>query len=147
MSEVVEQKQYDEDIHPRKTEELTNNEGKSPFSQVSRLLTEDELKSPVTIRILLNQFDEYQTLKSKHEKLQSEFHEKDKRCAILEENQKGNKAFEIINATMLAIGPLLLGTLSYLIPECGWNSLTIIMCVAGSIMLLGGVITKFFVKG
>ena len=58
-----------------------------------------------------------------------------------------NKAFEIINATMLARGPLLLGKLSYLIPECGWNSLTIIVCVAGRIMLLGGVITKFFVKG
>lgn len=147
MEDGIEIKVYDEDTHPLTKEETKSNEGKSPFSQVSRIITEEDLKSPVVVRILLNQFDEYQNLKSKHEELQSDFHEKDKNCAILEERQKGNTAFDILNAVMLAVGPLLLGTLSYLIPKDGFGAITIIVGIAGSALLFGGIFTKFFIKG
>lgn len=145
MSEVID-KQFDEDINPRKKAESVNNEGKSPFSKMSRELTEADLSSPVTVRVLLNQFDEYQSLKGRHEKLLSDYHEKDKKCAILEVERKGSKAFEILNAAMLAVGPLLLGTLPYLISKEEWGALTIIVGIAGLVMLLAGIISKFFVK-
>lgn len=147
MEDEVVVKNFDEDTYPLTTEEIRSNEGKSPFSQVSRVITEEDLKSPVVVRILLNQFDEYQNLKSKYEHLQLDFHKKDKVCAILEEREKGNKAVDILNTVMLSVGPLLLGMLTYLIKENGWDAVTIIVCIAGGVLLLGGILTKFFVKG
>lgn len=144
---IDENKTFDEDTHPRSKDNKEGKEGKNPFSQMSRVLSEDDLTSPITARFLLSQFDEFQELKKEYAKLKDNYHEKDKSCAIYEEQRKGNKAVEILNSTMLAIGPLLLGTLSYLIPTYGWSALSIIDCIAGGGLLLAGVFVKFFVKG
>lgn len=144
---MAEEKVFDEDLNPRSLGKTGGEEGKSPFSQMSRVLSEEDLKSPITARVLLSQFDEYQVLKNKYEQLLNDYHEKDKKCAIYEEQRKGSTTIEILNSTMLAIGPLLLGTLSYLVPTYGWNAISIIDAVAGGGLLIAGVIVKVFVKG
>lgn len=146
MSDSDKVPQYDEDLKPRSIDDLEENEGKSPFSKMSRILSEEDLTSPITARFLLNQFDDYQILKCKHEKLQIDFYEKDKLCSVYEVKNARSTAFEVLSSAMLSIGPLLLGTLSHLIPTYGWEFGTIVVLVAGILLLLGGVIAKIFAK-
>lgn len=109
MSEYNETILGHEDQQPQSSNEGSN--GGSLFSQMSRVLPENDLQSPITARFLLSQYDEFLELKSQHEKLRTAFHEKDKQCAVYEEKRYKSIAFEILSSAMLTIGPLLLGLL------------------------------------
>lgn len=147
MDIVQENKQYDEDVYPRSVNESNGYERKALFSKVNRSLSEDELSSPATIRFLLSQFDDFQDLKKQYDKLCQDYHEKDKQCAIYEVRRDKSIAFEILSSAMLAIGPLLLGLFPSILSENNWNFTTIIVLISGVLILLGGIIAKFYVKG
>ena len=144
MSEYNETILGHEDQQPQSSNEGSN--GGSLFSQMSRVLPENDLQSPITARFLLSQYDEYLELKSQHEKLRTAFHAKDKQCAVYEEKRYKSIAFEILSSAMLTIGPLLLGLLSSLVPNQGWESITIIVLVAGVLLLIGGILAKCFMR-
>ena len=146
MSEKNETVVSNEEQQPQSSNEGSNG-GKSLFSQMSRALPENDLQSPITARFLLNQYDEYLELKLQYEKLRAAFHETDKRCAVYEEKRNKSIAFEILSSAMLTIGPLLLGLLSYMIPNYGWEFITISVLVAGTLLLIGGIVSKCFMRG
>lgn len=145
MNEKTETIVGNEDQQPQSSTEGSNG-GKSLFSQMSRVLPENDLQSPITARFLLCQYDEYLELKSQYEKLRAAFHEKDKQCAIYEEKRDKSIAFEILSSAMLTVGPLLLGLISYLVPNHGWELTTILVLVAGALLLLGGILAKCFIR-
>jgi hypothetical protein len=82
------------------------------WSQLKRDLTDEELASPAAVKMLL---DEVDRLDFENEELTGyvdRFHEADKTCAVLREQQKSNLASDIVFTAAISLGGVLLGLLS-----------------------------------
>ena len=114
------------------------------FSNVKRELTEEELKSPGAMRMLLSKIDDYDNCQKELKEYTEKFHQRDKECAILETAAKGNTAFEIVYSALLTFGSVLIGLYSS-IPSNDTSRYvpTIILCV-GIAAFLGGIAAKLF---
>ncbi len=114
------------------------------FSNVKRELTEEELKSPGAMRMLLSKIDDYDNCQKELKEYTEKYHQRDKECAILETAAKGNTAFEIVYSALLSIGSVLIG----LYPSIPSNDTsqhvpTIVLCV-GIVSIIGGIVAKLF---
>ncbi|MDE6507920.1 MAG: hypothetical protein K2L04_05615 [Alistipes sp.] len=105
------------------------------FSKLDRALAEEDMQSKGTQRLLLNELDKYEECKRELESYQTRYHEKDKRCAVLEEKVNQNTAFEIICSIALSIGALLIGMVDNEYPD--WK-----LIIGGTILLGGAIFAK-----
>ena len=81
----------------------------SPYTNIKRELSEDELKSPAVQKLLLNEHDKLEGRLSELEGFVERYYNSDKLRAILEEKLKTTTAFEILYSFSLTAGSALMG--------------------------------------
>lgn len=109
------------------------------LSTLKRELTDDELASTGTQKMLLEELERLSEDNLRLDSFRSLYYEADKDVAVLKEKQKKNIAFEIISGACLSIGAAALGYAPYL-----WNHPPsgLILIAFGIILTIGGVIAK-----
>ena len=123
----------------------------SPYSNIKREITEEDLKSPAVQRILLGEVDKLENRNlelenvlnnsiSKYSNLQDNFHEIDKQKSILEEKLKTHKSQEILYSFCLTSGSILIG-LAKLVWEKDAD-LGALFIGIGVLLIIGGIISK-----
>ena len=121
----------------------------SPYSNLRREITEEDLKSPAVQRILLGEVDKLEgkalgledKLKAKTQEfseLQTLYHQKDKEKSILDEKLKKSKSQEILYSFCLAAGSVVIG-FAKTVWDKGFGE---IFLGLGMFLIIGGIITK-----
>ncbi len=120
---------------------------KGAFSQLRRELSDEDLNSPGTQRLILNELDKYEECSKQLEEYKGKYYNSDKERAVLEVQLSSNRAFEILYSFSLSVGSALLGiTPSILNGEGNTYYLTWIVCIIGGVSLIGGIVAKFWTK-
>ncbi len=121
----------------------------SPYSNIKREISEEDLKSPAVQRILLSEVDklENRTLEladilklkiSLFDSLKDDFHGVDKENGIFTEKLKKNKSQEILYSFCLTSGSIMIG-----LAKTVWNEgLGGIFVGLGLFLIIGGIISK-----
>lgn len=113
------------------------------FSKIGRELTEQDLNSPGTQRLLLNELDKYEECQINLELYRERYHQLNTQCAVYKEKIKSSTLFEIICSAMLAIGPALMTLAPNVLDSQGnWDYRSYIILSLGIITLAVGVISK-----
>lgn len=143
------------------TEEVPKNEGAkelnvvsnsipiSPYSNIKREISEDDLKSPAVQRILLSEVDKLENRNIELENvlktnikffndLKDNYHEVDKQKEILEEKLKTHKSQEILYSFCLTSGSIIIG-LAKNVWDKGYGQLFLGL---GLFLIIGGIISK-----
>ena len=113
----------------------------SPFANIKRELTEDELSNPAVIRFLISDHDRMENELFRMRKYEELFHSKDKDCAVLSERVKASTASDVIYTVCETGVSALMGTSALFWEQGGW-----IILLVGGIFVIGGIIYKFFVR-
>lgn len=133
----------------KEVENTSNGIPLSPYSNLKREITEDDLKTPAVQRILLSEVDKLEnrcleledTLKTNFTELsdlKEKFHKKDKEKEILDEKFNISKSHEILYSFCLTSGSAIIG-FSKIVWDDGYGGLFITF---GILLILGGVISK-----
>lgn len=121
----------------------------SPYSNIQRSITEEDLKSPAVQRILLSEVDKLENKTNNLEmslkemylengNIRDSFHSVDKEKSILEEKLKTNKAQEVLYSFCLTSGSIIIG-----LAKTVWDKgLGGIFLALGLFLIIGGLITK-----
>lgn len=120
----------------------------SPYSNIKREISEEDLKSPAVQRILLGEIDKLEnrnvdlefTLKtnvSNYDILKDKYHERDKQADILNEKLKTHKSQEILYSFCLTSGSIIIG-----FAKTVWAEYGVLFLGMGLFLILGGIITK-----
>lgn len=121
----------------------------SPYSNIKREITEEDLQSKAVQRILLGEVDKLENrclllenrvdeISATYDELQNKFHERDKEKAILDEKLKKSKSQEILYSFCLAAGSVVIGFAKAVWDKgLGEEFLTL-----GIFLIIGGIITK-----
>ena len=113
------------------------------FSKISRELSEDDLKSPGTQRLLLNEIDQFEECKTELDKYRTLYFERNTDCAVYEEKLKSNATLEVATSSLLALGPALMSLSPSITNKEGeWYYLSTIILILGLVMLIGGITAK-----
>lgn len=109
------------------------------YSNMRREISDKEFSSPVVVRFLADEIDRLEDELLEYKKYRREFHDADKKVALLGEKIKTQKALDIISIGCLTSGGALLG----LAPKM-WDSQPsgIIMAIAGTVLIVLGVFAK-----
>lgn len=121
----------------------------SPYSNIQRSISEEDLKSPALQRILLSEVDKLESkvyvlegsLKetiSEYNNLRDKYHSVDKEKSILDEKLKTNKAQEVLYSFCLTAGSIIIG-LAKTVWEQGLGG---IFLGLGLFLIIGGLVTK-----
>lgn len=116
----------------------------SPYTNIQREISEQDLQTPAVQRILLGEVDKLQNKVDSLELVQNQFHNIDKKAAILEEKLKSTNAHEILYTFSLTIGSVIIGLSPTL-----WstkNNHGIIALIVGAILIVGGIASKVIKK-
>lgn len=113
----------------------------NPFANVKRELSDDELQSPAVQKLLLN--DNYRMEKENEQLKEYEalYHQRDKEAAVLNEKLKASRGHDILYTACEAVGSLLVG-----VAALDWQNNGMLIVSAGAILVMGGIIYKFFMK-
>lgn len=117
---------------------------KGVYSNLKRQLSEEDLNSPGTQRLILAELDKYDECKKDLNFYKEAYHRKDKENAVYKQQISNNKAFDVVYSFLLAAGPAILG-LSPSVCEKD-KTIGVMLIIIGVICLLAGIITKIFVK-
>lgn len=79
------------------------------FSNLKRELSDEDLNSPGTQRLILNELDKYEECSKQLELYKSKYYECDKDRAIYKERANSSNAFEILYSSSLSVGAMLIG--------------------------------------
>ena len=112
-----------------------------PYANVTRELSDEELKSPAVQKLLLNEHDRMLGEVDRLKQYERDFYEKDKECAVLSEKQKASNASEVLYTFCEVGGSVLAGVSSIYWDDKGW-----LFLVIGIIFISGGVIYKLIKK-
>ena len=116
---------------------------KGAFSKISRELSEQDLNSPGTQRLILNELDKYEECKIQLEFYRDKYYDLDKTCAVYAQKLKSSTMFEVVCSTMLAMGPALMTLSPSIVDKDGnWYYMSTLVLVLGGIILLGGIFAK-----
>ncbi|MDT6939359.1 hypothetical protein RI570_04270 [Brucella pseudogrignonensis] len=109
------------------------------LSNVRRDLSDEELASPGVQKTLLDEIERLDSDLADAKDYQSKYYEADKKADVLEQKLKTHQAFEIISASCLTGGALLLGYLPSVweAQPTGW-----ILFAVGLLAVFGGIISK-----
>lgn len=113
----------------------------SPFANIKRELSEEELTNPAVIRFLISDHDRMESDLNRMSKYEELYHSKDKESAILTERIKVSTASEVIYTVCETGGSALMGLSSLFWGNKGW-----LLLIAGGLFVIGGIIYKFFMK-
>lgn len=122
----------------------SDNVKRGALSNLKRELSEEELKTPGAIRMLLSKIDDYDLCQKELQEYKDKFHQCDKQCAILTTAAKANKAFDILYSFLLSVGSALIGIAPSIKVDDTQSYLPWLLGVVGIISLGGGVIAKLF---
>jgi len=120
----------------------------SPYSNIKREITEDDLKSPAVQRILLGEIDKlenrnidlefsFKNSVSNYDILKDKYHNRDKEAEILSEKLKTHKSQEILYSFCLTSGSIIIG-----LAKTVWAEYGILFLGIGLFLIIGGIITK-----
>lgn len=115
----------------------------SPYSQIRREISEEDLASPAVQRILLGEVDKLQHKVETLEVIESKFHVADKKSAILEEKLRSVNSQDILYSACLTIGSAIIG-LSSMVWEKGYGPATIAI---GSVLVVVGIVSRLMNSG
>lgn len=123
------------------------NKRRNAFSNLKRELTDEDLKSPGTLRLILRDLDNYEECKSQLDKYKSMFHEKDKDNAVLETKLGASNGFDILYSVMLSLGSALMGMVPSIQNKDGnVYYMSVVVGAIGLVVLLSGILTRLFKK-
>lgn len=91
------------------TEDRTSPSGRQVFRSVGREMTDTELSSPAAVKLLLDMLDQAEASRDEYKSFVDRFYQADKRAALAEEKQRGNKALDICFGVGTALGGILAG--------------------------------------
>lgn len=143
------------------TEEVPRNDGAkelkstassiptSPYSNIKREISEEDLKSPALQRILLSELDKLENRNLELENivsvninifntLKDNYHATDKQKEVLEEKLKNHKSQEILYSFCLTSGSIIIG-LAKLVWAEGYGELFLGI---GLFLIIGGILSK-----
>lgn len=134
-----------EDIHGPVPEDtraesgLPMPKGKQAFQNINRELSDDDLTNPAVGKLLLNELDRLESENAELKDYQEQFHEADKKVAVLQEKSKIHLATEILSGVCFTIGAAMIGYAPVLWKSqpSGWMVL-----VFGSVLIFGGIFAK-----
>ena len=128
--------------HPMETVPVVQNKGRRAFTNVRRELSDEELSSPATQRMLIDDIERLEKEKFELIEYQEKYHEADKRAAILQEKVNRSVTQEIIFTVCLAVGAASLGYAPavWSAQPTGW------IAIAFGLILIGGGIASRVVK-
>jgi hypothetical protein len=144
MKEVVEKEDGAKEV-----ESSNNSIPLSPYSNLKRGLSEEDLKTPAVQRILLSEVDKLENrslelesqLKERNEsfeRLKDNYHTVDKERSILNEKFNTSISQEVLYSFCLTSGSIIIGvSKNYWDKGFGW-----IFLVIGGFLILGGLISK-----
>lgn len=89
--------------------QINGSQQEKPLSRLSRVLSEDDLKSSGVRKLLLGQLDEFEQCKCELSDYRNKYHDKDKESAILTEKIAGFITFEWLYSLLLTVGAILIG--------------------------------------
>lgn len=104
-----------EDIHGPEPEDTSTGsglpmpKGKQAFQYITRELSDDDLKNPAVGKLLLNEIDRLEIENDELGDYKEQFHEADKKVAVLQEKSKTHLVAEITSVGCIAIGGILIG--------------------------------------
>lgn len=121
----------------------------SPYSNLKREISEEDLKTPAVQRILLSEVDKLENKVYELENLLNEknyefshlkelFHNKDKEKDILDEKFKTSTSQEVLYSFCIAAGSAIIG-FSKVVWDLGYGQIFI---VVGLFLIIGGIISK-----
>ena len=135
----------------KEVENTSNTIPSSPYSNLQRGISEEDLKTPAIQRILLSEVDKLENrclelesmLRDKisdYGDLKEKFHTKDKEKSIVDEKFKISVSQEILYTFCLTSGSAILG-FSKIVWNDGYGGLFVSV---GLVLILGGIISKAF---
>jgi hypothetical protein len=95
-------------------------------------LTEQELASPAAVKLLLDEVDRLDLENGELAVYRERFHETDKACAVLTEQQKGNLAADIVSTAAISLGGVLLRLLPSMQDRAFWELLGVGVLIAAA---------------
>ncbi|OUN71158.1 hypothetical protein [Barnesiella sp. An55] len=135
------------DEHPEQYISPDTNKRRNAFSNLKRELTDEDLQSPGTLRLILRDLDNYEDCKSQLDNYKNKFHEKDKDNAVLETKLKASNNFDILYSVMLSLGSALMGMVpSIQNKEGNVYYMSFVIGVIGFIILVSGILTRLLKK-
>lgn len=117
--------------------QIEGTQQEKPFSRLSRVLTEEDLKGAGVRKMLLGQLDEYEQCKCELSEYRQKFHNKDKEAAVLSEKIAGFITFEWLYSLLLTVGAILIGYYASQ-PDKGY-----ILLIMGIISIIVAVYLKY----
>ncbi|MBQ9202648.1 MAG: hypothetical protein IJ155_00225 [Prevotella sp.] len=114
------------------------------LSNLKRELSEEELKTPGAIRMLLSKIDDYDNCQKDLQEYKDKFHQCDKKCAVLETAAKSSKAFDILYSFLLSFGSAIIGVAPSIKVDDTQSYIPWILGIIGIIALGGGIFAKIF---
>jgi len=133
--------------HPRIDEEPQNHNDpdttkrKDAFSKISRELSEADLKSPGTQRMLLRDLDNYEDCKKKLEDLREKYHRIDRENGVYEVKLAQYEGIDYLYSFLLSIGSALIG----LFPTV-WTSATWYLGTSVGVLGLTAFVASVIIK-
>jgi hypothetical protein len=94
---------------PSPTEANTSTSSLQVFRDIGRTLTEEDLKSPGVVRLIVDRLELALARCAQLEAFEQRFHDVDKQLSIANEKQKKNVALDIAWAGGLAVGAMCIG--------------------------------------
>lgn len=111
------------------------------YQKLRRDLSEEELKSPGTQKMLLSDLDRLEEEVNDLKKFQENFHIRDKEKAILEEKLNSSLSKEILYSVAISLGATLIGLSASIWSTT--NNYGEIILACGIVLVIGGLTSKF----
>lgn len=129
MDDII--KKTDEEPLPSKDRKVDIHEGnvisadsvksRGAFSKLKRELSDEDLNSPGTQRLILNELDKYEECSKLLEEYKTKYYKSETSRAVLEERANTSDSFEILYSASLSFGAMLVGLTPSLIDKAvGW---------------------------
>lgn len=116
----------------------------SAYRKLGRDLSEDELSNSGTQKMLLGDLDRLEVEVQELKEFREKFYDVDKSNAVKDEQLKSSTSKEVLYAVVISIGAVLIGLTPSLWSATNSNGQLILGC--GLVLVLGGIISKFFWK-
>lgn len=113
----------------------------SPWINIKRELTQEDLNNPAVQRILLSENDKLEHKAHQLDKVLNEYHVIDKECSILREKLDNYSKFDIVYSISITIGSGLMGLSSIY-----WATDGYVIFLIGLVLTLAGIAVKIFKK-
>lgn len=124
--------------------EKTHNRRKGAYQKLRRDLSEEELSSPGTQKMILSDLDRLEDEVDTLLVYKDKYHAKDRSEAVLKEQLKSSTSKEVLYAVSISLGATLIGLANSIWTAENNNGAIVLTC--GIVLVVGGLISKFFWK-